>query len=113
MSNNNSLEHQRKFISPIPGDTVETIAARELAQMPLADAIAALTSWNLHIFLMRQPHGLVTGSDVVFVEAPQHQKHQYDDPRCFARLCLSDITSNSDAERILIVMYSLLNSNKL
>ena len=65
------LSPQRKFISPQPGDTIEIIAAREMPDMPSEDAIAALTSWNLHIFLMRTPHGLVTGSDVVFVEAPQ------------------------------------------
>ena len=72
MIDNNSLEQQRKFISPLPGDTVETIAARELADLPAEEAVAQLSSWNLHIFLMRQPHGLITGSDVVFIEPPQH-----------------------------------------
>ena len=66
-----TLSTQRKFISPQIGDTIETIAARELPDMNAEDAVAALTSWNLHIFLMRTPHGMVTGSDVVFVEAPQ------------------------------------------
>ena len=66
-----SLPAQRKFISPQPGDTVEIIAARELPEMSLEDAVAKLTSWNLHIFMMRQPHGQITGSDVVFIEAPQ------------------------------------------
>ncbi|MEM9623948.1 MAG: hypothetical protein AAF993_20075 [Pseudomonadota bacterium] len=66
-----TLSRQRKFISPLPGDTIETIAAREMADVPQAEAIQQLTSWNLHIFLMRQPHGMVTGSDVVFIEAPQ------------------------------------------
>lgn len=66
-----ALSNQRKFISPQIGDTIETIAARELPDMALEEAVAALTSWNLHIFLMRTPHGLITGSDVIFVEAPQ------------------------------------------
>lgn len=65
------LSPQRKFISPLPGDTIEAIAERELSNMPLDEAVQALSSWNLHIFLMRQPNGLITGSDVVFVEPPQ------------------------------------------
>lgn len=68
------LSPQRRFISPQPGDTVESIAARELSDLPLEDAVSALSSWNLHIFLMRQPHGLVTGSDVVFLEPPLDQR---------------------------------------
>ncbi|MEM7097259.1 MAG: hypothetical protein AAF541_03295 [Pseudomonadota bacterium] len=65
-----TLSTQRKFISPQPGDTIETIAARELPEMDSQEAVASLTSWNLHIFLMRQPNGMITGSDVVFVEPP-------------------------------------------
>lgn len=69
--NDTALAPQRKFISPQPGDTIETIAARELPELAREDAVAQLTSWNLHIFLMRSPHGLITGSDVVFLEPPQ------------------------------------------
>ena len=65
------LSTQRRFVSPLPGDTIESIAARELPDLSTEDAIAKFSSRNLHIFLMRQPHGLVTGSDVVFVEPPQ------------------------------------------
>jgi hypothetical protein len=66
------LSPQRKFISPQPGDTIESIAAREMPDLALDEAVAQLTSWNLHIFLMRSPHGLITGSDVVFLEPPQN-----------------------------------------
>ena len=65
-----TLSQQRRFIHPQPGDTIEVIAARELPEMSQEDAVAALSSWNLHVFLMRQPHGLVTGSDVIFLEPP-------------------------------------------
>ncbi len=70
MAEATQLSRQRKFVFPLPGDTIESIAARELPDLPAEEAVQQLTSWNLHIFLMRQPHGLVTGSDVVFVEAP-------------------------------------------
>ncbi len=66
-----SLSPQRKFVSPLPGDTIESIAQRELPDMAIEEAVQALSSWNLHIFLMRQPNGMITGSDVVFVEPPQ------------------------------------------
>ena len=29
-----------------------------------------IKSWNLHIFALRRPAGLLLGSDVVFVEPP-------------------------------------------
>ncbi|XOV82241.1 MAG: hypothetical protein ACFHXK_15430 [bacterium] len=67
-----TLSPQRRFVSPQPGDTIETIAARELPDLALEEAVSQLTSWNLHIFLMRSPHGLITGSDVVFLEPPQN-----------------------------------------
>ena len=67
-----TLPPQRKFISPQPGDTIESIAAREMPHLALQEAVSQLTSWNLHIFLMRSPHGLITGSDVVFLEPPQN-----------------------------------------
>ncbi|MBX3707887.1 MAG: hypothetical protein KF911_14740 [Pseudomonadales bacterium] len=55
---------------PAPGDTLERIAARELPQLAPAAAMEQLQAWNLHIFLMRRPAGLLTGCDVVFVEPP-------------------------------------------
>ena len=30
-----------------------------------------IRGWNMHIFAMRRPRGLMLGSDVVFVEAPR------------------------------------------
>ena len=65
-----TLSRQRRFILPAPGDTLETIAARELPDLAPAAAMEQLQAWNLHIFLMRRPAGLLTGCDVVFVEPP-------------------------------------------
>jgi len=65
-----TLSRQRRFILPVPGDTLEAIAARELPHLEATAAMAHLQSWNMHIFLMRRPAGLLTGSDVVFVEPP-------------------------------------------
>lgn len=65
-----TVTRQRRFVTPQHEDTLEAIAARELPQLALAEAMEQLQSWNLHIFLMRRPAGLLTGCDVVFVEPP-------------------------------------------
>jgi hypothetical protein len=65
-----TLSRQRRFVLPRPGDTMESIAARELRGVAPAAAMEQLQAWNLHIFLMRRPAGLLTGCDVVFVEPP-------------------------------------------
>ena len=38
---------------------------------PLDGAVERIKGWNLHIFAMRRPAGLLLGSDVVFVEPPR------------------------------------------
>ena len=65
-----TLSRQRRFILPQPGDTIEAIAAREMPEIDPKTALEQLQAWNLHIFLMRRPAGLLTGCDVVFVEPP-------------------------------------------
>jgi hypothetical protein len=65
-----TLSTQRRFTTPSPGETLEQLAARALPQEPLADAVDRIRSWNLHIFAMRRPPGLMLGSDIVFVEPP-------------------------------------------
>lgn len=65
-----ALSKQRRFVTPGPDETVEQIAARALPDQPLQSAVDNIKSWNLHIFVMRRPPGLLTGSDVVFVEPP-------------------------------------------
>ena len=65
-----TLSKQRRFVTPGPDETVEQIAARALPGAPVQKAVDDIKSWNLHIFAMRRPPGLLTGSDVVFVEPP-------------------------------------------
>ncbi len=65
-----SLSTQRRFVTPAVEETVEQLAARALPGEPLDDAVARIKGWNLHIFAMRRPPGLLLGSDVVFVEPP-------------------------------------------
>lgn len=65
-----TLSTQRRFVTPQPDETLEALAARALPDAPLQAAIDQIKSWNLHIFLMRRPPGLLLGSDVVFVEPP-------------------------------------------
>jgi len=68
--NRDPLAPQRRFTTPLPDEALEGLAARALPGTPLELALDQLKSWNLHIFLMRRPPGLLLGSDVVFVEPP-------------------------------------------
>jgi hypothetical protein len=65
-----ALSKQRRFVTPGPTETVEQLAARALPGEPVQAAVDKIKGWNLHIFVMRRPPGLLTGSDVVFVEPP-------------------------------------------
>ncbi|MFI4975475.1 MAG: hypothetical protein ACHP84_13125 [Caulobacterales bacterium] len=66
-----SLTTQRRFVTPRPDETVEQLAARAMPGEPLDAAVERIKGWNLHIFAMRRPRGLLLGSDVVFVEPPR------------------------------------------
>ena len=65
-----TLTRQRKFTTPGPNETIEELARRTLPDKPLDLAVDLLKSWNLHIFAMRKPAGLILGSDVIMTEAP-------------------------------------------
>jgi len=64
------LTRQRRFVTPAPDETLEQLAARALPETPVEAAAEQIRGWNLHIFAMRKPRGLLLGSDVVFVEPP-------------------------------------------
>ena len=64
------LSRQRRFVTPAPEETLEALAARALPEEPPEAAAERVRGWNLHIFGMRQPRGLLLCSDVVFVEPP-------------------------------------------
>jgi len=66
-----TLTVQRRFVTPGPDETLEQLAARALPDEPRETAMDHIKSWNLHIFAMRNPRGLMLGSDVVFVEPPR------------------------------------------
>jgi hypothetical protein len=65
-----TLSRQRRFVTPAAAESLDDLAARALPDVPLAQAADRIRSWNLHIFAMRQPPGLLLCSDVVFVEPP-------------------------------------------
>jgi len=65
-----TLTTQRRFVTPEPEETVEQLAARALPGEALDGAVERIKGWNLHIFAMRRPRGLLLGSDVVFIEPP-------------------------------------------
>ncbi len=66
-----ALSPQRRFVTPLPDETLESLAARALPGEAVDAAADRIRSWNLHIFAMRRPPGLLLGSDVVFVEPPR------------------------------------------
>lgn len=66
-----TLTPQRRFVTPQPDETLEQLAARALPDEPRAAAMDKIKSWNLHIYALRRPPGLLLGSDVVFVEPPR------------------------------------------
>jgi hypothetical protein len=65
-----ALSRQRRFVTPGPDETVEELARRAMPEEPLEGAVDSIKSWNLHVFAMRRPPGLLLGSDVIFVEPP-------------------------------------------
>lgn len=66
-----ALSPHRRFVTPLADETLEALAARALPDRPLETAMDEIKSYNMHIFVMRRPPGLLLGSDVVFVEPPQ------------------------------------------
>ena len=65
-----TLSQQRRFTTPEPDETLDSLAARARPDLDRATAIELIRGWNLHIFLMRRPRGLLLGGDVVFIEPP-------------------------------------------
>jgi len=68
-----TLSRQRRWTSPQAGDTLASIAARELSQLSPEEAAKQLGSWNLHLMvrpLPGLPPGQLLGSDVVYLEPP-------------------------------------------
>ena len=65
-----TLSKHRRFVTPQAEETLEALAARALPDVPLAAAMDQIRSYNMHIFVLRRPAGLLLGSDVVFVEPP-------------------------------------------
>lgn len=72
-----ALRKVRRSISPGAEDTWESIAARELADMPTEQAVQTLQSLNLHVFMRPAPPAdspragnVILPSDVIFLEPP-------------------------------------------
>jgi len=71
------LKRVRRSIFPMADDTWESVAARELPDTPLSEALGLLQSYNLHVYMRpsapadspRAGNPLLP-SDVIFLEAP-------------------------------------------
>jgi hypothetical protein len=66
-----ALSDQRRFVTPLPGEDWNALAARVQPDEPVEAAVQQLRSFNLHL-LARVPPGDFLGSDVLFVEPPRH-----------------------------------------
>ncbi len=64
----------RRFLQPEEGDTLAIVAARELPDLPAADSLRTLQSWNLHLVLRPGTAGALVGADIVWLEAPLPSK---------------------------------------
>ena len=69
-SETSTLTRQRRFVTPMAGETLEDLAARALPEVPPQAAADLVRSLNLHVFALRRPPGLLLCSDVIFVEPP-------------------------------------------
>ena len=72
------LSRVRGSVVPGLGDTWANLARRALPDVPEAQAVAQLQSWNLHVFMraasaLRGPDYPFLPSDVVFIEPPLAQ----------------------------------------
>ena len=74
------MKATRKSVFPLAEDTWESIAERELGDMPLDEAVSSLQSWNLHVFARpAAPEGSpraanpILPSDILFLEPPANQ----------------------------------------
>lgn len=72
-----TLPPARNYVRPLPEDTWETIAARELTDMPEEEASGVLQSWNFHVFMRPAPPtdspragNPILPSDIIFLEPP-------------------------------------------
>ena len=61
----------RRYINPLPGDTLTSLAARELPGVVGGDQ--QLLSWNMHLAMRVFPVGKpgeVLPSDIIYLEPP-------------------------------------------
>lgn len=72
-----TLSKQRKTTYPLAEDTWDSLAAREMPDTPLEDAVGMLQSWNLHVFMRPAPPegssragNTILPCDVIFLEPP-------------------------------------------
>ena len=59
----------RKWTYPVSGDDWEKLAARNLPELPVKEAIEKLQSWNLYLAFRNAP-AEITPSDILFLEPP-------------------------------------------
>ena len=62
------LAPARRSCRPVTGDTLESIAARELPGLPPEEAQSRLREWNPHLAFGRRNFSYVLVSDIVFLE---------------------------------------------
>jgi len=68
-----SLSEVRKSLFPSDGDSWDSIAERELSELPNEEAVSQLQSWNLHVFMRPASDGKnpILPCDIIFLEPPR------------------------------------------
>ena len=73
-----TLSQQRRAIHPRADDDWQTIASRELTEVPVEQAVSQLQSWNLHVFMRPaaaagspRENNPILPSDIIFIEPPR------------------------------------------
>lgn len=66
------LAPTRRSIRPVAGDTFETVAARELPDLPAEEAVSSLHDWNPHLTRFALAPRALLVSDIIYVERSPH-----------------------------------------
>lgn len=70
-SDQSSLPPLRRSVRPREGDTLTSVAERELPQLEPSEAAALLERWNPHLARLFSPMGRpLLVSDIVYLEPP-------------------------------------------
>lgn len=61
----------RRYVSPVQGETLESLAARELPELGIDKAVVSLRTWNPHLIAgLDFGNSTLIVSQIVYLEPP-------------------------------------------